>query len=83
MNIQPDLIKKFFSKMAVLAKNGVWIGAFLTEVDFKSNCHPQSKILNMWKIKYYFNYCHIYLILESFLDFLPPFLTEVDFSHRV
>ena len=33
-NKQPDLIKKFFSKMAVLAKNGVWLGAFLTEVNF-------------------------------------------------
>ena len=31
---QPDLTKKIFSKMVVLAKNGVWLGAFLTEVDF-------------------------------------------------
>ena len=32
-----DLIKKLFSKMAVLPKNGVWLGAFLTEVDFISS----------------------------------------------
>ena len=31
---QPNLIKKFIFKMAVLAKNGVWLVAFLTEVDF-------------------------------------------------
>ena len=33
--MQPDLILKFSSKMAVLAKNGVQLKvAFLTEVDF-------------------------------------------------
>ena len=37
MNKQPNQIKKFFSKMAVLAKNGVWLGAFLSEVDFKAS----------------------------------------------
>ena len=34
MNKQPDLLKKYFSKMATVAKNGVWLGAFLTELDF-------------------------------------------------
>ena len=34
-NKQPDLIKKFFSKIVELAKNGVWLGAFLTDVDFR------------------------------------------------
>ena len=29
------MVKKSISKMAVLAKNGVWIVAFLTELDFK------------------------------------------------
>ena len=33
-NIKPDLIKKLFSKMAALAKNGVRLDAFLTEVNF-------------------------------------------------
>ena len=32
---QPDLIKKFFSKIVELAKDGVWLGAFLIEVDFR------------------------------------------------
>ena len=38
-NKQPDLIKTLFSKMAVLLKNGVWLGAFLTEVEFSNVCN--------------------------------------------
>ena len=39
-NIQPDLIKKFISNMDALAKNGVRLVAFLTEVEFICKFFP-------------------------------------------
>ena len=54
---QPDLIKKFFSNMAILAKNGVWLGAFLIEVNFSNTDITVSNSMLLSKVG-----CHAELI---------------------
>ena len=69
-NIQPDQIKKkIFSKMAILAKNGVRLVAFLTEVDFGRPISMFDYSLPVAQTYFKFKVLFLFLFLDHSLDF--------------